>query len=348
MRLATMADVARLARTSVATVSAIVNGSARVSPELAARVRAAIAEVGYRPDGIARSLKKGATQTIGLLVTDITNPFFTAVVRSVEATAQARGYSVILCNSDEDLKEERTYLDLLRTRRVDGLILVPSGGGGDYAGLAGDVKVPVVFVDRSVPGVAVDTVTVDNSRAVEAAVEYLLRLGHRRIGFITGLPHLSTSAERLKGYRRALRKAGVAVDPDLVRQGDFRQEGALQATQSLLALRPRPTALFAANNLMAIGAMLALRAAGLDCPAEVSFACFDDFEWAGAFHPRLTVLRQPTAEIGRRAMELLLERLTPGKNGTAPPHRLVLRAELVVRDSCAPPRGVRVSAGARS
>jgi LacI family transcriptional regulator len=344
-----MADVARLARTSVATVSAIVNGSARVSPELAARVRAAIAAVGYRPDGIARSLKKGATQTIGLLVTDITNPFFTAVVRSVEATAQACGYSVILCNSDEDLKEERTYLDLLRTRRVDGLILVPSGGVGDYAGLVGDAKAPpVVFVDRSVTDVAVDTVTVDNAHAVEAAIAYLLRLGHRRIGFITGLPHLSTSAERLKGYRRALRKAGIALDPALVRQGDFRQEGAFQATQSLLALRPRPTALFAANNLMAIGAMLALRAAGLDCPADVSLACFDDFEWAGAFHPRLTVLRQPTAEIGRRAMELLLERLAPGKNGTAPPHRIALRAELVVRDSCAPPRGARVAAGGRA
>jgi LacI family transcriptional regulator len=335
-----MTDVARLARTSVATVSAIVNGSARVSPELAARVREAIAAVGYRPDGIARSLKKGSTQTIGLLVTDITNPFFTAVVHSVEDAAQARGYSVILCNSDENFAEERTYLDLLLTRRVDGLILVPTGKAADYAGFGSGLRAPVVFIDRVIPGVAVDTVTVDNLGASQAAVEYLLRLGHRRIGIVTGLPHLSTSAERLKGYRRALRKAGIAVDPELVRQGDFRQEGAFQAAQSLLALRSRPTAIFASNNLMAIGTMLAVRAAGLSCPEDVSLACFDDFDWAGVFHPRLTVLRQPTAEIGQRAMALLLERLGGAKNGTAP-HHIALKAELVVRDSCAPPRATR-------
>jgi len=338
--LATMTDVARLARTSVATVSAIVNGSARVSPELAARVREAIAEVGYRPDGIARSLKKGSTQTIGLLVTDITNPFFTAVVHSVEDAAQARGYSVFLCNSDEDVAEERTYLDLLLTRRVDGLILVPTGKAADYAGFALAPRAPVVFIDRVIPGVPVDTVTVDNVSASQAAIEYLLRLGHRRIGIVTGLPHLSTSAERLKGYRRALRKAGIAVDPELVRQGDFRQEGAFQAAQSLLAVRARPTAIFASNNLMAIGTMLAVRAAGLSCPEDVSLACFDDFDWAGVFHPRLTVLRQPTAEIGQRAMALLLERLGGAKNGSAP-HHIALKAELVVRDSCAPPRGAR-------
>jgi LacI family transcriptional regulator len=335
-----MTDVARLARTSVATVSAIVNGSARVSPELAARVREAIAAVGYRPDGIARSLKKGSTQTIGLLVTDITNPFFTAVVHSVEDAAQARGYSVFLCNSDEDIAEERTYLDLLLTRRVDGLILVPTGKAADYAGFGAGLRAPVVFIDRAIPGVAVDTVTVDNLRASQVAVEYLLRLGHRRIGIVTGLPHLSTSAERLKGYRRALRKAGIAIDPELVRQGDFRQEGALQAAQSLLALRSRPTAIFASNNLMAIGTMLAVRAAGLSCPEDVSLACFDDFEWAGVFHPRLTVLRQPTAEIGQRAMALLLERLGGAKNGAAPYH-IALKAELVVRDSCTPPRAAR-------
>jgi LacI family transcriptional regulator len=336
-----MTDVARLARTSVATVSAIVNGSARVSPELSARVRAAIAEVGYRPDGIARSLKKGSTQTIGLLVTDITNPFFTAVVHSVEDAAQARGYSVFLCNSDESLAEERTYLDLLLTRRVDGLILVPTGKAADYVGFGeGGLRAPVVFIDRVIPGVPVDTVTVDNAGASQAAVEYLLRLGHRRIGIVTGLPHLSTSAERLKGYRRALRKAGIAVDPELVRQGDFRQEGAFGAAQSLLALRSRPTAIFASNNLMAIGTMLAVRAAGLGCPEDVSLACFDDFEWAGVFHPRLTVLRQPTAEIGQRAIELLLARLAAGKNGAAP-HHVALKAELVVRDSCTPPRAAR-------
>jgi LacI family transcriptional regulator len=335
-----MTDVARLARTSVATVSAIVNGSARVSPELAARVRAAIAKVGYRPDGIARSLKKGSTQTIGLLVTDITNPFFTAVVHSVEDAAQARGYSVFLCNSDENFTEERTYLDLLLTRRVDGLILVPTGKAADYAGFAAGLRAPVVFIDRAIPGAAVDTVTVDNLRASQAAVEYLLRLGHRRIGIVTGLPHLSTSAERLKGYRRALRKAGIDVDPELLRQGDFRQEGAFGAAQSLLALRQQPTAIFASNNLMAIGTMLAVRAAGLSCPEDVSLACFDDFEWAGVFHPRLTVLRQPTAEIGQKAIELLLARLGGGKNGAAPQH-IALKAELVVRDSCAPPRSAR-------
>jgi LacI family transcriptional regulator len=335
--LATMTDVARLAGTSVATVSAVVNGTARVSPALAARVRAAIAKVGYRPDGIARSLRKGQTHAVGLLVTDITNPFFTAVVRSMEDTAQARGYAVVLCNSDEDLAKERSYVDLLRTRRVDGLILVPSGRRKDYAGFLEGFGAPVLFVDRAIPGLAADTVAVDNAHAVETAIQHLLSLGHRRIGIVTGPPHLWTSGERFKGYRRALAKAGLAADPALVRQGDFRVEGAVQATESLLALRPRPTAIFASNNLMAIGAMLAIRAAGLDCPADVSLACFDDFEWASAFHPRLTVLRQPTTEIGRRAMTLLLDRLDAGKTHRAPPRHVALEAELVIRDSCAPP-----------
>jgi LacI family transcriptional regulator len=344
---ATMTDVARLARTSVATVSAIVNGSARVSPALAERVKAAIAETGYRPDGIARSLRKGQTHTIGLLVTDIANPFFTAVVRSVEDAAQARGYAVFLCNSDEDLGKERTYVGLLRTRRIDGLILVPCGSRRDYESLPAGLGAPIVFVDRVIPGVPVDSVAVDNARASQAAIEHLLRLGHRRIGIVTGLPHLSTSAERLKGYRRALRKAGIEIDADLIRQGDFRQDGALQATQSLLALGRRPTAIFASNNLMAIGTMLAIRAAGLDCPADVSLACFDDFDWAGAFHPRLTVLRQPTVEIGRRAMDFLFDRLAGGAALTAPPRRALLKAELVIRESCAPPRSERWPARGR-
>jgi LacI family transcriptional regulator len=342
-----MADVARLAGTSIATVSAIVNASAPVSAALTERVMAAIAETGYRPHGIARSLKKGQTHTIGLLVTDITNPFFTAVVRSAEDTAQARGYTVFLCNSDEDFRKERTYVDLLRTRRIDGLILVPSGATGDYDGFLACLGAPAVFVDRSVAGVAVDSVIVDNAHASQTAIDHLVALGHRRIGIVTGPQHLWTSVERLRGYRRALRRAGIAVDEELIRQGDFRQAGALQATQSLLALRSRPTAIFASNNLMAIGAMLAVRAAGLDCPADVSLACFDDFEWAGAFRPRLTVLRQPTEEIGRRAVELLLDRVGLPAGQAPEPRRVALKAELVVRDSCAPPRpAARTSARA--
>jgi LacI family transcriptional regulator len=335
----TLHDVARAAGVSIATVSATVNQTAYVSPALQDRVRRAIAEVGYHPDVIARSLRTRTTKTLGLIISDIANPFFTSVIRGIEDVANARGYALVLCNTDERLEKERAYVQLLRSRRVDGVIMAPVGGTEAYADLNDTLGVPVVFIDRSVPARA-DIVVTDNVRGAREVVRHLTGLGHRRIGVITGLPRISTSEERLAGYQAALQAAGVPVDPALMKVGYSRLEGGYRAAQDLLAMPDRPTAIFATNNLMAIGLMRAVAERGLRCPADVSVACFDDFEWASVFHPRLTTVAQPAYEMGSTAADLLLVRLA----GRAPaePERRVLTPTLVVRDSCgAPPEASR-------
>ena len=332
----TIRDVAKKAGVSVATVSATINDSAFVSPELRTRVERARTELDYHPDGIARSLRIRTSQTVGLIISDITNPFFTALVRGVEDTAQARGYAVTLCNTDESLEKERAYTKLLRSRRVDGLIMAPAGALEDYQRFVA-TNVPLVFVDRHVPTAAVDSVVVDNVDGARQLVQYLIQLGHRRIGIIVGLPQISTSRDRLEGYRQALEAARVPVDPALQRMGFSSSKGAYTAGLSLLSLNPPPTAIFAGNNLMVIGLMWAVAERGIECPADLSVACFDDFEWASVFRPRLTVVAQPTYEMGAKAAELLFERLTNAYTGE--PRQIVFSPRFIIRDSCASPSG---------
>ena len=335
--MATLHDVARAAGVSIATVSATINNSAYVSPELQERVRRAIRELGYHPDGIARSLKKRSTQSLGLIISDITNPFFTALVRGIEDAANARGYALILCNTDERLEKERAYIRLLRTRRVDGLIMAPAGAPDDYRGFSAEVNTPLVFIDRRIPAVPADAVIVDNVAGARQVVQHILQLGHRRIGAITGLPHISTTHERIQGYRQALESAGVPLDPALMLGGNSRLEGGFRAAHELLSRDKRPTAIFATNNLMAIGLMRAVAERGLRCPEDISVACFDDFEWASVFHPRLTTVAQPIYDMGMKAAELLFARLDGTLTGD--PQEVVLSPSLVIRDSCAvPPR----------
>ncbi|MGE0718698.1 MAG: LacI family DNA-binding transcriptional regulator [Alphaproteobacteria bacterium] len=333
----TIRDVARAAAVSTATVSATINGTAYVSPALQERVWAAVERVGYQPDAVARSLRKGVTRMLGLLLADITNPFTTAVVQSMEATAHARGYALMLCNSDEDRAREETHLRLLRAHRADGVVLMAVGTGAGYAArMAHLLRIPAVLVDRRIPELALDLVATDGFAGTRAAVDHVLDLGHSRVGILTGPPGVSAADERLAGYRAALGGRGIAFDPALVRTGEFRQEPAYAATRALMAGDGRPTAIFACNNLMAIGMMRALSDLGLACPEDVSVACFDDFDWANAFRPRLTTVAQPTEAIGAAAVELLLDRL--GGAAPAEPRRVMLPARLVVRDSCAPPR----------
>ncbi len=331
----TLHDVAKAAGVSIATVSATINQSAYVSPELQERVRKAVAELGYHPDAIARSLKKRSTQTLGLIISDITNPFFTALVRGIEDGANARGYALILCNTDERLEKEQAYLHLLRSRRVDGLIMAPAGGVDDYHGFFVQAKTPLVFIDRRIPTVPADAVVVDNTSGARQVVEYLTRLGHRRIGAITGLPQISTTHERVEGYRSALEGAGLSVDPALMQCGNSRLEGGHRAALTLLALPRRPTAIFATNNVMAIGLMRAVAERGLRCPEDISVACFDDFEWASVFRPRLTTVAQPTYDMGARAAEVLFARLDGSLTGG--PKEILLSPTLMIRDSCAAP-----------
>ncbi len=333
--MSTIRDVARHAQVSTATVSATLNNTAYVSPDLKARVFAAVEALGYAPSGIAKSLKTGRTQLLALVVADVSNPFFMALINAVETAAHDWGYAVMLCNSDEKFERERHHLDLIRTQRCDGMILAPTGDVDAYlaAGISA-FPVPTVLFDRVLDSWDVDSVTLDNVSAAMQATNYLLDLGHRRIGTVGGPPRVSTGADRLTGFKKALAARHVALDPAHVRSGDFREDVAFSVTREMLALPDKPTALYVANNLMMVGVMRAIAEAGLVCPAEISVVSTDDFSWATAFRPRLTTVRQPVREMGLEAVRLLVERIS--RLSQEPAKQLVMQPTLIVRESCAP------------
>ena len=322
----TIRDVAALAGVSPATVSRVFNDDQRVAGELRERVVDAAGRLGYRPNGQARSLRTQATKVLGLIISDIQNPFFTALVRGVEDAASQRDYSVVLANADEDLAKERRYLEVTAAERMAGVILSPASTSHTRVDLLLDRSIPVVVIDRRIRSADVDSVIVNNQRAAREAAEHLIAAGARRIGVIAGPTDISTATDRLAGYRAAVKLAGL---PDLVARGDFRIDGGYTAAQRLLAQDPRPDALFVTNNLMMVGALRALAEAGLDTPRDILLAGFDEMSWAG-LAPPLTLIEQPTYEIGRQAAEMLLRRV----NGEdAPARRVVLPATLRIRAS---------------
>ena len=328
-----MKDVARVAGVSISTVSRVLTGSPLVNEETRVRVQRAMDELDYRPNRVARRLRRDTARAslIGLIVPDIQNPFFAELVRGVESVAQQHGYMLFLGNSDEDPAQERRYLDLMRAESVDGLILPASSDSAQVVAALGRQGIPVVCVDRRLPRVALDTVIADNVHGAYEAIAHLLRIGHRRIGYIGGRPQLSTSQERLEGYRLALQEHGLAFDASLVREGDSRQAGGRALAGELLRLDRPPTALFVGNNLMTLGALETIHLLGLRIPEEIAIVSYDDIPWALALDPPLTAVRQPGHEIGRRAAELLLQRIADPKRSTT---LLVLQPELVVRQSC--------------
>ncbi|MFE0756267.1 LacI family DNA-binding transcriptional regulator [Inquilinus sp. NPDC058860] len=330
----TLRDVANRAGVSIGSVSAVINRTAPVSATLRLRVLAAIDELGYAPDGVARSLKTGRTRTIGLVIPDITNPLFAALAATIERACDAAGYALVLCATADDPEKELRHLRLMRTQRADGLILVLSGvEPGNAEAIRRLVTMPAVLVDRTLRGLAdFDSVTVDNRAAARLAVEHMIRSGHRRIGIVTGRPGISISTDRFEGYREALAEAGIPLDDDLAACGDFRIETAMRAAAALLQRRPQPTAVFSTSNLTTIGVMRAIAEQGLRCPDDVSVAGIDDFEWSTAFSPRLTAVVQPVQAIGGRAVECLLARLSGPP--PAEPVRDVFAPQLVVRESC--------------
>ena len=333
----TIRDVARLASVSTATVSNVLNDSRNVAADTRERVLKAVEALGYSPHPAARSMRGGTSALLGLIVADIINPFFTELVHWVERAAHANSYSVLLCNSDEDLDREQQYLQLLRAQRVDGIILAATGHSSrERAAALGRLRVPVVLVDRGFAEFGLDAVILDNYGAAQLAMRHLLGFGHERIAMIGGPVTLSTGAQRLAGYRESLLEAGVRYDPRWVRDAGFREQPAYEAACELLALPERPTAMFAANNLIAIGIMRAIADAGLRCPEDVSIVSIDDFAWANAFRPRLTIVAQPVAEMGEMAIRLLLGRLDGSATGGA--RTEVMSPKLVVRDSCCAPK----------
>lgn len=333
--MANMRDVAQLAGVSIATVSAVINGTAHVSDELRQRVNAAIDKAGYAPDNVARSLRTGTSRTLGLVVPDITNPLFAALARAVEAAALEAGYAVFLCNTDERTDRQGQYLRLLRAHRAAGVILVPaSGTPGEPTGVLDGLSAPTVIVDRAVEGLAADTVTVDNAKGAEDAVAHLIRLGHRRIAAVMGRSRNSPTQMRLNGFRAALRAAGIALDSEGVALDCRTSDEAFRAASAMLARRNPPTAFFASNDKMGLGVLHAISDRGLRCPEQVSFCCFDGLVWAEAVQPPVTTIQQPVEQVGATAVRMVLERIA-GNGG--PPRSIVLPTAFVIRESCAPP-----------
>jgi LacI family transcriptional regulator, galactose operon repressor len=325
-------DVAKAARVSVATVSAVVNASAYVSPGLTARVHAAIKQVGYQPNQLARSLATQESRTIGMIVPDIANPFFPEVVRGAEDAAHAAGYMLLIASSDNDLKKEAIYLDLFVAKRVDGVIFTKAPGAMPKAlriALA-RAGVPLVLLARSVPGLRADIVEMDDRAAAREGVTHLLRLGFHRIGFITGLARVSTTRRRLDGYRAALRDWNQPADPALIVAGDFGVESGYRAGLELL--KHRPDAVFISNYLMSVGFMGALRQYQLRCPEDVAIVTCDDHPWLDSFAPRLTTIDLPKRDLGAAAARMLIERLAKGKRSA--PRTIRLKSAMRIRESC--------------
>jgi LacI family transcriptional regulator len=324
-----------------------------VSEKARTSVVAAAGRLGYRPNGLARSMITGATQTLGVLVPDIENPFFSRSLRGIADVAHERGYEVLLVNTDEDVEIEQKALGVLTERRVDGLVVAPtdvSDRGAMQAVV--DTGTPIVFIDRSVPGVPADVVGIDNRGAAREATERLLRVGHEHIALLTGAPEelqaklskpglrgverlaATTVGTRAAGYRDALLAAGVQPRADLVSAEGFRRDDAAAATRRLLQLPSPPTAILALDSLLALGALQGLRELGVRCPADVSLVSFDDADWADVVSPPLSVMSQPVYEIGAEAGRLLLDRIA--EPGRRPVHRK-LRTRFIERESVAAP-----------
>ncbi|NNG35701.1 substrate-binding domain-containing protein [Nakamurella aerolata] len=308
--MATIADVARLAGVSTATVSRVINNNADVDPVLAARVRKAIADLNYRPSRLARSLRTRRSTVWAVIISDIRNPFFTDMVRGIEDLAYANNYSLMLCNAEEDLAKEHDYLSLAVDEHMAGVILAPASPTETDLDPLHSNAIPVVTVDRRLQDPTIDRVLIDNHGGAAAAVEHLWANGFRRIGCISGPPAVTTGADRLAGYRDGLIAHHVHPDDELVRFGDFHTESAKRAMAELLQLPTPPDAVFVANNLMTIGALEAIAEAGLAVPDDIGIVGFDDMSWAALLQPPLTTIGQPTYEVGAETARLLLSRLS--------------------------------------
>jgi LacI family transcriptional regulator len=334
----TLRDIAREAGVSVTTVSHALNDTRSVSPQARERVNDVAKKLNYRPNSIARSLRSGTTHAIGLMIPDNSNPFFAEIARAIEDIGFETGRSVILCNTDGNRKKERAYVDVLIGIKVDGVVYIASGAD-ETEPLDELIKagIPLVVADRELTGPDVDIIMVDNETGAYAATDYLATLGHRIIACISGPSAITPSQARVRGYRNALAQHQLEYRPELVVAADFRFQGGGTAMDQLLRIEPRPTAVFACNDIMAIGAMRAVRKAGLHVPDDLSIVGFDGVSLAATVDPPLTTVTQPTAELARVAMNCLVARIErPAETSAAPPARHILTGQLTIRESCRP------------
>lgn len=328
----TIKDVARIAGVSIATVSAALNDKPGVGADTKFRVLAVAEKLGYELNILASALVTKKTHTIGLIISDISNPFFTKVVRGIEDVANENGFNLVLCNTDEEGQKEKGYLRILQRKQVDGFIIVSSERNSTHIKSLVEDNVPVVLLDRKLEGIHTDSVVVDNIEGSYKAVSHLINLGHRKIGIIHGPKTIMTGRDRLEGYQRALRDYNLPLDSKYIKEGNFKQEGGYSKTLELLELKDPPSALFVANNLMTLGAFKALKEEGIKIPEKIALIGFDNMEWAPLANPPLTAVSQPIYKLGTSAANLLLSRIKAGASEGA--QEIVLKPELVIRESC--------------
>jgi len=324
---ATMHDIASRAEVSLGTVSHVINGTAPVRDALKKRVLQAIDELGYQPNHLSRGLRRNRTNLIGMIIPDIMNPFFPSVVRGVEDMAYKASYRLLLCNADNDVQKETAYLNDLRSFLPAGIILIPSLDHKiPWEGMAP----PVVCLDRRPNGWKGDSVTVANEEGGRAAAEHLIAMGHKVIGIVRGPSNVVTAEKRVTGFLKAIKGAKLSISPEYIQEGQFDRESGYACTLRLLNMLPRPTAIFTASDLMATGALSAIKASKLKCPDDVSVVSFDGLAFTELTEPALTSIFQPSYQLGYTAARLLLDRI----NGEDfPPQNLVLDTELKIRDS---------------
>ncbi len=328
----TAADVARLVGVSTASVSRALSGGAGVSDSVREQIRRAAEKLSYQPNVVARALRTTRTHTIGLIVSDVLNPFFGELASAVEEAAHRQGFSVILCNAAEDARRQDEYLELLMARQVDGLLVTPALTGSVALSAAVARSVPMVCVDRAAPGLATPVVRADGRRATRALVDHLVGLGHERIAIISGPRDTLTGRERLTAFRSAMTRHRLSLRREHVRMGDFQMASGRAAARELLDLRTPPTAIFVADNLMTVGAAAEVRDRHLRVGRDIALAGFDDPPWFALLDPPVTTVAQPVTRMGELAVGTLLEMIAGGP-GTS--H--VLDCELLVRQSCGEP-----------
>ncbi|WP_440998501.1 LacI family DNA-binding transcriptional regulator [Fodinibius sp. SL11] len=332
----TVEDVAREADVSTATVSRVFSGSAKVNKETTEKVLQAAKKLDYRPNRVASRLrgKGGHSKVLGLIVTDLQNPFFSDIARGVGDIAYENDHGVIVCNTDEDPEKERFYLETLLSEKVAGLIIAPTIGNKEYLRTVNQT-LPLVSVDRHLSDFDVDTVTVNNKEGSYLAVKRLLELGHKRIGIVCGIEGILTTEERLNGYKKALKEENISINDELIFHGNSKEKGGVEGVRHLLNITEPPTAIYSTNNLMTLGIYEELYRQNVKVPNDVAIVGFDDMSWATALNPPLTAVRQPGYELGATAVELLLKRLS---NPNRPISNTVLKAELIIRHSCGNPK----------
>jgi LacI family transcriptional regulator len=343
----TIRDVARLAHVSITTASAVINEKRTVREALRLRVKQAMEALDYHPDTVARSLKVRRTMTVGIVIPDVSNPFFTEIMRGMEDVARRSGYSIFFCDSNEDEELERSHLSALFSRRVDGVVIAPANPYNVRDRLRRQ-RIPFVFYDRVPPNFPGAAVMTDNFEASRKAVRYLIELGHKRIAIVIPTPHLAAVAERLEGFQLALKEGNIAVREDYVRRvtlPDISPRSAYLCGLALMRLPDPPTAIFSANNRMTVGVMQALGELRIPYPQSVSLLGFDDFDWAASSNPRITTVAQPTFEIGKQAMQLLVRQMDEAeeKLESGVSQSIVLPSELRIRESTAPPPRARTA-----